>query len=99
MNEETKTPEPLAAILAEMRDERIIRLDGADVTRCLLRNLADRIEEAVQRFVADDCAKCAHYHAATISLKDALDLANTIANHGITANALGNKASAAIFIM
>ena len=40
------TPETLAAILAEMRDERIIRLKGADVTRCLLLNLADRIEAA-----------------------------------------------------
>ena len=93
------TPEPLAAILAEMRDERIVRLDDGDATRLVLRNLADRIEEAVQRFVADDCAKCAHYHAATISLKDALDLANTIANHGITANDLGDKASAAIYAL
>lgn len=42
-------PETLAAILAEMRDERIIRLKGADVTRCLLLNLADRIEAAAAR--------------------------------------------------
>lgn len=49
----TKTEEPLAAILAEMRDERIIRLDGADVTRCLLRNLADRIEAAAERRVKE----------------------------------------------
>lgn len=58
MNEETKTPEPIAAILAEMRDERIIRLDGADVTRCLLRNLADRIEAAAER-EREDAAKTA----------------------------------------
>lgn len=43
------TPETIAAIIAEMRDERIIRLDGADVTRCLLHNLADRIEAAAER--------------------------------------------------
>ena len=42
-------PEPLAAILTEMHDERIIRLADADVTRCLLHNLADRIEAAVER--------------------------------------------------
>lgn len=99
MNEKTNIPEPLSAILAEMRDERIVRLDDGDATRLVLRNLADRIEEAVQRFVADDCAKCAHYNAATISLKDALDLANTIANHGINANDLGDKASAAIYAL
>ena len=44
--------EQLAAILAEMRDDRIIRLDGADVTRCMLHNLADRIEAAVGRALA-----------------------------------------------
>lgn len=42
-------PETLAAILAEMRDERIVRIGGADVTRCLLLNLADRIEAAAKR--------------------------------------------------
>lgn len=42
-------PETIDSILAEMRDERIIRLDGADVTRCLLLNLADRIEAAAER--------------------------------------------------
>ena len=42
-------PENLAAILTEMHDERIIRLADADVTRCLLHNLADRIEAAVER--------------------------------------------------
>jgi hypothetical protein len=41
--------ETIDAILAEMRDERIVRLDGADTTRCLLLNLADRIEAAVNR--------------------------------------------------
>ena len=41
--------ESLAAILAEMHDERIIRLADADVTRCLLHNLADRIEMALGR--------------------------------------------------
>lgn len=45
-------PETLSAILAEMRDERIVRLDGADVTRCLLLNLADRIEAAADRIEA-----------------------------------------------
>lgn len=44
-----KQPESTAAILAEMHDERIIRLADADVTRCLLHNLADRIEMALGR--------------------------------------------------
>lgn len=83
------TPETLAAILAEVRASSL----------STVRNWADRIEAAVQRFVADDCAKCAHYNAATISLKDALDLANTIANHGINANDLGDKASATIYAL
>ena len=43
----SNTNEKLSAILAEMRDERIIRIGNADVTRCMLRNLADRIETAV----------------------------------------------------
>jgi len=51
------TTESLSAILAEMRDERIIRLDGADVTRCLLLNLADRIEAAAKRERAENEAK------------------------------------------
>lgn len=85
-------PETLAAILAEMRDPCAPRAPS-------LPALADRIETAVQRFVADDCAKCAHYNAATISLKDALDLANTIANHGTNANGLGDKASATIYAL
>jgi hypothetical protein len=41
--------EPLSEIIAEMRDERIIRIEDADATRCLLRNLADRIEAAAKR--------------------------------------------------
>lgn len=86
------TPKTLAAILAEMRDPCAPRAPS-------LPALADRIETAVQRFVADDCAKCAHYNAATISLKDALDLANTIANHGTNANGLGDKASATIYAL
>lgn len=104
MNEETNTPEPLAAILAEMRDfARPLRVGGDLCSNVALPATigiwADRIEAAVQRFVADDCAKCAHYNAATISLKDALDLANTIANHGINANDLGDKASATIYAL
>lgn len=91
-------PEPLAAILREMRLDADI-LVFPTLTPDKLRTYADRIEKAVQRFVADDCAKCAHYHAATISLKDALDLANTIANHGINANDLGDKASATIYAL
>ena len=43
------TPETLDAILAEMRDGRSFRLDGADVPWCLLLNLADRIEAAAER--------------------------------------------------
>jgi len=58
------TTEPLAAILAEMRDKRIIRLDGADVTRCLLRNLADRIEVAYKR-------EHAQWHGETNAAKEA----------------------------
>lgn len=42
-------PETLSAILAEMRDGRSFRLDGADVTWCLLLNLADRIDAAAER--------------------------------------------------
>ena len=42
------TDEPLSAILAEMRDERIILIEDADVMRCMLRNLADRIERAAK---------------------------------------------------
>lgn len=96
-------PETLAAILAQMRgnefDDPHLDADGIIGARRLARDWADRIEAAVQRFVADDCAKCAHYNAATISLKDALDLANTIANHGINANDLGDKASATIYAL
>lgn len=43
------TPETLSEILAEMRDGRSFRLDGADVPWCLLLNLADRIEAAAER--------------------------------------------------
>ena len=103
MNNTEQQPEPLAAILAEMRgnefDEPHLDRDGIIGARRLARDWADRIEAAVQRFVADACAKCAHYNAATISLKAALDLANTIANHGINANDLGDKASATIYAL
>lgn len=44
----SNTNETIANIMAEMRDDRIIRIPDVDVTRCLLRNLADRIEAAAR---------------------------------------------------
>ena len=51
-------PETIDAIIAEMRDKRIIRLGDADVTRCLLLNLADRIEAAVASDHRKECEQC-----------------------------------------
>lgn len=59
----SNTDEKLSAILAEMRDERII-IDDANVTRCLLRNLADRIERVANNM---ECA-----FGMALAIKDGL---------------------------
>ena len=68
------TPEPLSAILAEMRADEIETEDG--VVR--LDDYADRIEAAVGR------ERNRQYEPkCNWSIKDALALANTLANHGL----------------
>jgi hypothetical protein len=98
-----KNPETLADILREMRgnefDDPHLDAEGIIGARKLARDWADRIEAAVQQTVADLCADCPSHRAATISLKDALVLANTIANHGISASDLGEEASRAIYAL
>lgn len=73
MNTEQDQPEPLSAIIAEMRDERIIRLDDAVVTRCLLRNLADRIEAAAKRELSRAADVAASKATLDRTAKDAVE--------------------------
>lgn len=70
MSEGEKRPERVPDILAEMRDERIIHIEDADATRCLLRNLADRIEAAVKDELAVAHAVAGDFRA---TLAKALD--------------------------
>ena len=88
---ETNTPEPIAAILAEMRNDNIPRIEDEAVIRCMLHNLADRIEAAAEREREEAKNYFAKLHDGPSMICTATNCA--VRNIGLSFAAPGNAAA------